>query len=81
MGLEEMVSRIGLPSRVCVKPFPGQGGDPASLRPASSGDRKRVLVVRGNFAAERLARRANDASVRNALGALFLQGASVVPVQ
>lgn len=50
----------------CVKPLSLSRGDPASPRPASSEDRKRVLVVRGNFAAERLA--ADGASVSNALG-------------
>ncbi|XP_047557597.1 sterile alpha motif domain-containing protein 1-like [Lutra lutra] len=37
---------------VC-KTLPPSRGDPASLRPAGSGDRRRVLVLRGNFPAER----------------------------
>ncbi|VCW84294.1 unnamed protein product, partial [Gulo gulo] len=37
---------------VC-KTLPPSRRDPASLRPASSGDRRRVLVLRGNFPAER----------------------------
>lgn len=78
-GLEEfggeIVPQVGQPSGVSVKPFLLVAGT-VSPRPASPGDRKRVVAVRGNFPAERLAK-ANRASVRNALRAPFSPGACV----
>lgn len=57
---------------VC-KTLPPSRGDPASLRPASSGDRRRVLVLRGNFPAERPApcrSKSPSAVTERSLGAL-----------
>ncbi|XP_047681376.1 vegetative cell wall protein gp1-like [Prionailurus viverrinus] len=76
LGLEEfgcrVVSRIRQPCRVCCKTLPPSRGDPASLRPASSGDRRRVSVVRGKLSSRAPCRLAgaNLASVKNALCAL-----------
>ncbi|XP_045295353.1 sulfated surface glycoprotein 185-like [Leopardus geoffroyi] len=73
LGLEEfgcrVVSRIRQPCRVCCKTLPPSRGDPASLRPASSGDRRRVSVVRGKLSSRAPCRLAgaNLASVKNAL--------------